>query len=286
MTAEPKGRRKPIGDGRSHRSAEGTSHGETFPKSFEPRILAFACNWCSYAGADLAGISRIQYPPNLRIIRVMCSGRIDPVHLLNAFSKGVDGVMVLGCHPGDCHYISGNLMAERKIRWTKELIQKAGVDSRRLRLEWISASEGEKFAKTVEEFTEQIKELGATTSERKEQISAELDAAINVASESRIRILMGKEKELIEDGNVYDEKRSQEDFDTLMRDVLDDEHTRENILLITRDEPLSVKEISKRLGMPSEEIGRHVMWLRHKGKISLHGVDVRSPLYKAVEVGK
>ena len=253
---------------------------------FEPKILAFACNWCSYAGADLAGVSRIQYPSNLRIIRVMCSGRIDAIHLLNALAKGVDGVMVLGCHPGDCHYISGNLMAERKFRWVAELVQKAGVEPERLRLEWVSASEGERFANTVKEFTDQIRGLGAITKKGKEKISMELEAAQNAASESRVRILMGKERELVEEGNVYGEKRSQEDFDTIMQDVLDDEHTRERILVVTREKPLSVKEISEKLCMPSEKIGRHVMWLRHKGKIALHGVDDRSPLYKAVEVGK
>ncbi len=253
--------------------------------NFEPKILAFACNWCSYAGADLAGVSRIQYPPNMRIIRVMCSGRIDPVFILDALSKGVDGVMVLGCHPGDCHYISGNLLAERKMRWTKELIGKAGVDPKRLRLEWISASEGERFAKTVREFTEQIRELGPIQKDEKVRISEALQAARKVADESRIRILLGKERELIEEGNVYGEKATQEDFDRLMKETLDDEHTREKILQIAKREPLSVKEISKRMNMSSQEIGMHVMWLRHKGKIALQGIEDRSPLYRTVEVG-
>lgn len=251
---------------------------------FEPKILAFACNWCSYAGADLAGVSRMQYPPNMRIIRVMCSGRVDPIFIIDALSKGVDGVMVLGCHPGDCHYISGNLMAERKMRWTKELIQKAGVDPKRLRLEWISASEGERFANTAKEFTEQVRELGPVQEKEKEKIERELRVASKAASGTRARILMGKERELIEEGNVYGEKASQEDFDALMKEILDDEHTREKILLIAKDEPLSIKEISKRMDMPSQEIGRHVMWLRHKGRIALHGIEGRSPLYRTVEV--
>ncbi len=214
----------------------------------------------------------------------MCSGRVDPIFILDALSKGVDGVLVLGCHPGDCHYIFGNLMAERKMRWTKELIKKTGVDSRRLRLEWISASEGERFAKTVKEFTEQVKDLGPLKGEEKEGISLELEAAGKVVLESRIRILMGKEKELVEEGNVYGEKASQEDFDALMGEILDDEHTREKILLMAKDEPLSVKEISKRMDRPSQEIGRQIMWLRHKGKIALHDVEGRSPMYKTVEV--
>ena len=252
---------------------------------FEPKILAFACNWCSYAGADLAGVSRMQYPPNMRIIRVMCSGRVDPVFILDALSKGADGVMVLGCHPGDCHYISGNLIAERKMRWTKELIEKAGVDPIRLRLEWISASEGERFANTAKEFTNLIKKLGPIQKEEKEKISHELKAAEKVLDETRVRILLGKERELVEEGNVYGEKATQEDFDKLMKEILDDEHVREKILQIAKEKPISVKEISKKMKMPSDKIGRHVMWLRHKGKIALHGIRERSPLYKTVEVG-
>lgn len=136
---------------------------ETKPKStkdFEPRIIAFCCNWCSYAGADLAGVSRLQYPPNVRIIRVLCSGRIEPEFVLRALELGADGVLVAGCHPGDCHYISGNLKAEKRFQMLTKLIEVLGIDTRRARLEWISASEGPKFANTISEFVEQIKEVG------------------------------------------------------------------------------------------------------------------------------
>jgi coenzyme F420-reducing hydrogenase delta subunit len=251
---------------------------------FEPKILAFACNWCSYAGADLAGVSRMQYPPNMRIIRVMCSGRVDPVFIPEALSKGADGIMVLGCHPGDCHYISGNLIAERKIRWIKELLQKAGVNSQRLRLEWISASEGERFANTVKEFTNQIKELGPIGEEEQEKISSELRAVGDVVSDTRVRILMGKERELVEEGNVYGEMKTQNEFDELMNDTIDAEHIRRKIIQLTKGNPLSIKEISKTLNMPSWEIGRHVMWLRHKGKMAMSNIDDRSPKYVSVEV--
>ena len=227
----------------------------------------------------------MQYPPNMRIIRVMCSGRVDPIFILDALARGVDGVMVLGCHPGDCHYISGNLMAERKIKWVEDLIEKAGVDPHRLRLEWISASEGERFANTVKEFTEQIRNLGPVGGEEKERISKELAASGDVASHTRVRILMGKERELVEDANVYGETTSQEEFNELMQDTIDAEHTRSKILLLAKVNPLSVKEMSKQLNIPSWEIGKHVMWLRHKGKIALHGIDGQSPLYKTVEVG-
>ncbi|HDM26957.1 MAG TPA: hydrogenase iron-sulfur subunit, partial [Candidatus Bathyarchaeota archaeon] len=129
-------------------------------EEFEPKIIAFCCNWCSYAGADLAGTSRIQYPPNVRIIRVMCSGMVDESYILKALAEGADGVLVAGCHPGDCHYVSGNLKAEKEIEKTKKLLDVIGIGSNRLRLEWISASEGEKFANVIKDFVEQLKKLG------------------------------------------------------------------------------------------------------------------------------
>ncbi len=128
--------------------------------AFEPKIIVFCCNWCSYAGADLAGVSRLQMPPYFRVIRVMCSARVDPEFVLRAFKKGADGILVAGCHPADCHYIGGNYRTRRRIALLKMLIQQFGYDPDRLRLEWISAGEGEKFQKTITEFTETINELG------------------------------------------------------------------------------------------------------------------------------
>ena len=127
---------------------------------FKPTIIVFACNWCSYAGADLAGVSRIKYPSNIRIVRVMCSGRVDPAFILKAFLKGADGVIVAGCHPGDCHYLEGNLRAEERINNTIQALKVLGWEANRLRLEWISASEGKRFAQVMAEFTQQIKNLG------------------------------------------------------------------------------------------------------------------------------
>ncbi len=130
-------------------------------RQFEPKIIGFLCNWCSYAGADLAGVSRIQYPTNIRIIRVMCSGRIDPAFILEAFKDGADGVLVAGCHlPSDCHYISGNFKAQRRISLLKKTLKQFGIEPERVRLEWISASEGDKFAAVVRDMTEQIRKLG------------------------------------------------------------------------------------------------------------------------------
>jgi F420-non-reducing hydrogenase iron-sulfur subunit len=128
---------------------------------YEPKLVGFLCNWCSYAGADLAGVSRFQYPTNLRVIRVMCSGRVHPAHILEAFKDGADGVLVAGCHiPTDCHYISGNFKAQRRVAMVKKLMAQLGIEPERLRLEWISAAEGDKFAKTIREMTQDLKKLG------------------------------------------------------------------------------------------------------------------------------
>jgi F420-non-reducing hydrogenase iron-sulfur subunit len=127
---------------------------------FEPNIIGFLCNWCSYTGADLAGVSRIKSAPNVRVIRTMCSGRVDPAFILKAFQLGADGVIVMGCHLGDCHYQEGNFKTIRRIPFLKILIKEFGIDPRRLRLEWVSASEGDRFAEVVNGFTEEIRALG------------------------------------------------------------------------------------------------------------------------------
>ena len=128
--------------------------------SFEPKILGLLCNWCSYTGADLAGTARMKYPANLMSVRVMCSGRVDPGFILDAFRAGADGVLICGCHPGDCHYVEGNYKCMRRIPLTKALVKGMGINPARVRLEWVSASEGARFKEVVTEFTEQIRELG------------------------------------------------------------------------------------------------------------------------------
>jgi len=142
--------------------------------NFEPRIVVFACNWCSYAGADLAGVSRMQYPPTTRLIRVMCSGRVTPGFILEAFKLGADGVLVTGCHPGDCHYISGNENAVVQVEKATKLLSLLGLEAERLRLEWISAAEGARFARIMTEFTRQIRALGPSGLASPETVSAQI----------------------------------------------------------------------------------------------------------------
>ncbi len=137
--------------------------GTTSDNKWEPKIVAFLCNWCSYAGADLAGVSRFQYPPNIRIIRLPCSGRVSANMILDALRSGADGVLVSGCHPGDCHYISGNLFARRRFALLNNLLEFVGIEPGRVNFSWVSASEGEQFAELVKEVTDTVKKLGPST---------------------------------------------------------------------------------------------------------------------------
>jgi F420-non-reducing hydrogenase iron-sulfur subunit len=127
---------------------------------FEPTIIAFVCNWCTFTAADLAGTSRLTYPSNVRLIRMMCTGMVDPKYVIKALLEGADAVLVSGCHPGDCHYINGNLKARRRMKLLKEILPRFGIDERRIKLTWIGASEGVDFAKTIKEMTAEIKALG------------------------------------------------------------------------------------------------------------------------------
>ena len=137
-------------------------------ESYEPKIVGFLCNWCSYTGADLAGTARMTYAPNVRIIRVMCSGRVDPAFILDAFSKGADGVLVSGCHPGDCHYIKGNYYARRRIALVKELLDFVGLEPERFQMSWVSAAEGKKYTEIINDFVGALKPLGPQNTLRRE----------------------------------------------------------------------------------------------------------------------
>ena len=139
----------------------------------KPKIITFLCNWCGYAAADLAGVSRMQYKDNIRIIRTMCTGRFDPVFVLKAFEKGADGVLICGCHPGDCQYVEGNIKAEKKIKQTKELLELLGISQERLRLEWVSASEAPKFISVVNDFVEFVKKKGSEMEKEKAEQGGE-----------------------------------------------------------------------------------------------------------------
>ena len=249
---------------------------------FEPKIVGFCCNWCSYAGADLAGVSRIQYPPNVRIIRVMCSGRIDPILLFETLINGADGILVLGCHPGDCHYLEGNYQAERKVRMAKKLMEQVGINPDRFHLDWVSASEGQRFANIIKEFVELIKNLGPNPIIEDGKRAQAMLAAKEAASGFRLRALVGRERSLIEGGNSYGEKILQGKFDEVMDDAIKAEYIRAEILLLTKKEPLSVKDMAKKLELGPQETLKNVTIMVRKNLLYLDHVEGTSPLYAAI----
>jgi F420-non-reducing hydrogenase iron-sulfur subunit len=253
---------------------------------FEPRIIGFLCNWCSYAGADLAGVSRIQYPSNIRIVRVMCSGRIDPVIPLEVLIRGADGVLMLGCHPGDCHYSEGNLYEERKIKMLKKLIALTGMEPERVRLEWVSASEGQRFARVVTEFTEQIRRLGASPLSSKNsalRIHENLQAAKNATSDFRLRVLVGRERELTEKNNVYEEKLPQGEFDSMFEQIIEAEFVRHKIHLLTGKKPLPVEALAEAVEMKPADVLTQIVAMRRRNMITLDHVEGQTPFYRALE---
>ena len=253
---------------------------------FSPKLVGFLCNWCSYAGADLAGVSRLQYPPNLRIIRVMCSGRVDPVIVLQSFMDGIDGVLVLGCHPGDCHYISGNLFAEKKINLTSTLLVKAGIHPDRLRLDWVSAAEGERFANIVTDFTQQVRSLGpigAAEELDEQELANRLGAVRNAMAGEKLRWLVGSELKLRTEGNVYGEKVQEDMLLTVIAENADEEYAKNRILLMLKGEPLSIKDIADRLHICPADTLKYVVAMENAGTVSFADVVGRSPRYAAVE---
>ena len=228
---------------------------------FKPRILGFLCNWCCYAGADLAGVSRYQYPPNIRVIRLMCSGRVDPAFILRAFLNGIDGVFIGGCWLGECHYITeGNYDALSITHLCRKLLEHIGVNPERLRLEWVSASEGIRFAKIMTDFTKKLKELGPLgTSEginenglkRKLEAVNKLIPYIKLVERERLRVPVKTEEE-------YHKFFTSDEFNRLFNELIVDKLAISQIMLLLRERPLSAGEISEILGLSPSEVSKHL----------------------------
>ncbi len=249
---------------------------------FEPRILGFLCVCCAYAGADLAGVSRFQYPPNHRTIMVRCSGRIDPVHVLRGFINRADAVMVLGCHPGDCHYAVGNYYARVRVHALKHVLDLAGINPDRLLLDWVSASEGKRFANLIAEYTERVRGLGPVGQAEGLPWDALRDgllAASDVMANERIRWLIGRKLEMLEKGDVYDQVISEEAYDALLASTIDTEFLRSRLLLLAGDRPKSVKELAQETGVAARLVLPEVVALEQAGLIAMVGIEGRSPKY-------
>ena len=252
-------------------------------ETFEPSIVGILCNWCSYAGADLAGISRIQYPPNIRIVRVMCSGRVDPQLVIYTMLEGADGVLALGCHPGDCHYQSGNLEAQEKFEALLKVLHNTGMDER-FQYEWVSASEGARFAEVVRGFTDHIRSLGPSPVSEDEVSQVRLKAALREVSDFRRRWLIGRQRNIQEEGDAYGQESDKEKWDSVMDKVLRDQFIRAQIIERMIDSPASVEDMAEIIDADTVEIFRHVQRLRSRGLVAMTGHRGHSPLYKATEV--
>jgi F420-non-reducing hydrogenase iron-sulfur subunit len=248
---------------------------------FEPSIIAFLCNWCSYAGADLAGISRYQYPVGVRIIRVMCSGRIDPFLIFRAFRRGADGVLVAGCHIGDCHYISGNITAQERMKLVSGIMEKNNIPPQRFMLAWISASEGKNFAQLIKDFAEELQKLGPISKEVIEGISTikKMSAAENVFLEFPVRYLISKGADLAQGLNVYGEKTDSDQLKIIAGDFVKTESLKHLTLELITDKPTSLMSLSKTLGTPIKEVFDCLVQLRTEGQADIVGFEDNYPVF-------
>jgi coenzyme F420-reducing hydrogenase delta subunit len=226
-------------------------------------------------------------PANVNAVRVMCVGRLDPAIILEIFEKGADAVMLVGCKAPDCHFIEGNYQAERSVKMLKKLLALTGLEPERLKLLWVSPLEEKSFSHYVKEFLSEIKECGLSplkSEKSKLKLVTNISAAKNAASDFRLRVLLGREKELTEGVNVYSEKISQEEFDVLLDEVVSEEFIRHKFHLLTKTKPLSVKELAETVGMKPAAVLRQIVNMRRKNMIALDHVEDTTPFYKALEV--
>ncbi|MEM2994681.1 MAG: hydrogenase iron-sulfur subunit [Candidatus Bathyarchaeia archaeon] len=247
-----------------------------------PKIVCFMCNWVFCQDETLV-------PPDVNVIRVMCLGRVDPVIVLEAFENGFDGVLLVGCKPPDCHFVEGNLQAERAVKMLKKLLALAGLEPERIRLKWFSPVDEKSFVEYLEEFSSGIKKFGFSPlksegNAQKFRFRVNILAAKNAAADFRLRVLLGREKELTESVNVYGEKISQEEFDALLDEIVWEEFMRHKIHVLTKAKPFSVKDLAETLGVKPSVVLRQIVEMRRKNMIALDRVEGATPLYRALEV--
>mgnify|MGYP001117037133 CR=1 FL=1 len=252
-----------------------------------PKIVCFICNWVFCDKAEPATNQTQHIPPNVNIVRVMCIGRIDPVTVLETFEKGADGVLLVGCTPPDCHFVEGNLYAEYTVKMLKKLLALTGLEPKRVELCWHSPIEELELIHFIKDFAAQIQKFGYSPLARQkpdEKALLNVSAAKNAAADFRLRVLTGMERELTENLNVYGEKILQEEFDALLDEVIKAEFIRHKIRLLTKEKPMSVKEIAAITNMKPALVLRHIVNMRRKGMIALDHVERTTPLYRALEI--
>jgi F420-non-reducing hydrogenase iron-sulfur subunit len=243
------------------------------------RIICFMCNWAFCRDES-------ELPPDTNVVRVMCVGRLDPALVLEAFAKGVDGVMIIGCKPPDCHFVEGNLEAERAVNVVKKLVALTGLEQERINLLWVSPMEETSLGHYLTEFSERVNKLGPSPVKNKgpeSKFMINILAAKNAASDFRLRVLVGRERELTECMNVYSEKIPQEDFDAVLDEIVEAEFIRHKLHFLTRIKPLSVRDLAEATEMKPANVLKHIVNMRRKGMIALDHIEGATPLYKALE---
>jgi F420-non-reducing hydrogenase iron-sulfur subunit len=230
-------------------------------------------------------VSRFQYPPNTRTIRVLCTGQVDPTYPLKALRHGADGVLVIGCRLGECHYLTGNYHAKWKVDLTRRMIKKIGMNPDRIEMRFISSAEGNKYIEAVKEFTEKVKNIGPNplnTDTKSETMKQSLDSLISAASGYRTRAIIAKRSRLVEEGNVYKEKIPLQEMESLVEELIDTESVREAILECLKEKTLSCTELADIIEFSPDEILSHITYLRKKNLIDVDTVKERVPYYKRI----
>jgi len=254
---------------------------------FRPKIIGFVCNWSLPTEVEIAGSRSIRGYPKIHIVRVRCVGGIDPVIMLETFVQGADGILVISCPPHDCHHIEGNSQAEQKIEMLRKLLSLTGLEPERLQLEWTYPTEIGSFVRIIDKFRDQIVKLGQTplTGENPNETALlNVLAAENAAADFRLRVLIGRKRELTEATNVYGEKISQEEFDELLDEIVKEEFIRHKIRLLVKQKPRSVKELAAIMHVKPASVLNQIVDMRRKGMMTLDHVEETTPLYKALEV--
>ena len=247
--------------------------------SFQPKIIGIICNWCCYGGADLAGVSRFQYPPHIRLIRVMCSARVDLLHILRAFSNGTDGIFIGGCHLCDCHYVTqGNFNAFSMVQVCRRIMEKIGIYPERLKLEWVSAGEGIRFANFMNEYSAELTKLGplGKAEGMDEKVLAFKLEAVNKLI-PYIKLVLTQRLHVSErTEEAYHEFFKSDEFESLFEELIVDKLAISQIMLLLRDRSLSTGEISEILGLNPSEVSRHLKASARQGLVKY---DVSSKCY-------
>lgn len=255
-------------------------------KEFEPRILAFLCNWAGYAAYDLAGAKCLRLPPILEV-RVMCTGRVDPSQLIEALLDGCDGVMLVGCRKGECRYENGNYYAERRIYWVRKALEHVGIRPERLHCNWIGADDEQAFKSAMEEFNAKVASLGRlgeADGVEKGELESRLKTLKEVFSGERMRWLAGKDLEMSGGTDVFGNQVSRDVFENEVMDIFRSEYERSRILVASGDAARSVAEIARMTAISSETVLREIIILKRQGKLFLEGIVEGAPQYRRVQL--